>query len=160
VNAPFRIESLDGPADLDGVQAVDRESFPSPWTRAMYEQELLNAGTAFIIVARTAGAPVAGYCSYRLVAGEIQINNVAVRPEHRRLGMGRALVEAAVAHGRREGARMAVLEVRRSNVGAQALYFRLGFRQVGQRPRYYEHPEEDALVLAADVRNLGQDPAA
>jgi len=160
VNGPFRIESLDGPADLDGVQAVDRESFPSPWTRAMYEQELLNAGTSFIIVARTAGAPVAGYCSYRLVAGEIQINNVAVRPEHRRLGMGRALVEAAVAHGRREGARMAVLEVRRSNVGAQALYFRLGFRQVGQRPRYYEHPEEDALVLAADVRNLGQDPAA
>ena len=160
MNGPFRIESLDGPADLDGVQAVDRESFPSPWTRVMYEQELLNAGTAFIIVARTAGAPVAGYCSYRLVAGEIQINNVAVRPEHRRLGMGRALVEAAVAHGRREGARMAVLEVRRSNVGAQALYFRLGFRQVGQRPRYYEHPEEDALVLAADVRNLGQDPAA
>jgi ribosomal-protein-alanine N-acetyltransferase len=160
VNGPFRIESLDGPADLDGVQAVDRESFPSPWTRVMYEQELLNAGTAFIIVARTAGAPVAGYCSYRLVAGEIQINNVAVRPEHRRLGMGRALVEAAVAHGRREGARMAVLEVRRSNVGAQALYFRLGFRQIGQRPRYYEHPEEDALVFAADVRNLGQDPAA
>ena len=160
MNEPFRIEALDGPADLDGVQAVDRESFPSPWTRAMYEQELLNAGTAFIIVARMAGAPVAGYCSYRLVAGEIQINNVAVRPEHRRLGMGRALVEAAVAHGRREGARMAVLEVRRSNVGAQALYFRLGFRQIGQRPRYYEHPEEDALVFAADVRNLGQDPAA
>ena len=55
---------------------------------------------------------------------------------------------------------MAVLEVRRSNAGAQALYIRLGFRQIGQRTRYYEHPEEDALIFAADVRNLGQDPAA
>jgi ribosomal-protein-alanine N-acetyltransferase len=160
VNDPFRIEALDGPSDLDGVQAVDRESFPSPWTRAMYQEELLNTGVAFIIVVRTAGTAVAGYCSYRLVADELQINNVAVRPEYRRLGMGRALVEAAVAHGRRGGARTAVLEVRRSNTGAQALYLRLGFRQVGQRPRYYEHAEEDALIFAADVRKLGQDPAA
>ena len=160
MNEPFRVEALAGPADLDGVQAIDRESFPSPWTRAMYEQELLNTGVAFIIVARTAGTAVAGYCSYRLVADELQINNVAVRPQHRRLGMGRALVEAAVAHGRRGGARMAILEVRRSNAGAQALYSRLGFRQIGQRPRYYEHPEEDALIFAADVRKLGQDPAA
>ncbi len=160
MNESFRIEGLDGPADLDGVQAVDRESFPSPWTRAMYEEELRNPGVAFIIVARAAGTPVAGYCSYRLVADEIQINNVAVRPAHRRLGLGRALVEAAVAHGRRGGARTAILDVRRSNVSARRLYIRLGFREIGQRPRYYEHPEEDALVLAADVRNLGQDPAA
>lgn len=156
----FRIEALDGPADLDGVQAVDRESFPSPWTRAMYDHELLNAGIAFIIVARTDQAAIAGYCSYRIVADELQINNVAVRPGHRRLGLGRALVRAAVAHGRRKGARIAVLEVRRSNAGAQRLYTGLGFREIGQRPRYYEHPQEDALVFAADVRNLGQDPAA
>jgi ribosomal-protein-alanine N-acetyltransferase len=160
VSEPFRLDTLDGPEDLDGVQAVDRESFPSPWTRAMYEAELLNTGTAFIIVARTDGTPVAGYCSYRLVADELQINNVAVRPELRRLGIGRALVQAAVAHGRRGGARIAVLEVRRSNVGAQRLYTGLGFREIGQRARYYEHPVEDALILAADVRNLGQDPAA
>lgn len=160
MNERFRIEALDGPADLDGVQAVDRESFPSPWTRAMYEAELRNTGNAFIIVARTADTPVAGYCSYRLVADELQINNVAVRTGHRRLGLGRALVQAALAHGRRGGARIAVLDVRRSNAAAQRLYSRMGFRQVGERARYYEHPEEDALVLAADVRNLGQDPAA
>jgi DNA polymerase III alpha subunit len=44
--------------------------------------------------------------------------------------------------------------------GDGSLAIRLGFRQIGQRPRYYEHPEEDALIFAADVRNLGQDPAA
>ena len=160
MSSPFLIEPLGGPADLDGIQAVDRESFPSPWTRAMYEAELLNTGTSFILVGRVPGAAVAGYCSYRLVADELQINNVAVGPSHRGQGLGRALVQAAAAHGRRAGARVALLEVRRSNAPAQRLYLRLGFRQAGQRPRYYEHPEEDALIFAADLRNLGQDPAA
>jgi len=49
----------------------------------MYEEELQHPGTAFIIVLRTDTTPVAGYCSYRLVADELQVNNVAVRPEHR-----------------------------------------------------------------------------
>jgi len=160
VTEPYRIDVIDGPADLDGIQEVDRLSFPSPWTRAMYEEELRHAGTAFIIVLRSGVAPVAGYCSYRLVAGELQVNNVAVRPEHRGKGYGRALVESALDHGRAAGALTALLEVRRSNLAAQRLYLSLGFVQVGERLRYYSHPEEDALVLARDVRNLGPDPAA
>ena len=160
MSGPFLIEPLQEPADLAGIQAVDQESFPSPWTREMYEAELRNTGTSFILVGRLAGTAVAGYCSYRLVADELQINNVAVGRAHRGQGLGRALVLAAAAHGCRTGARIALLEVRRSNAQAQRLYLRLGFRQVGQRPRYYEHPEEDALVFAADVRILGQDPAA
>ncbi|MCU0249492.1 MAG: ribosomal protein S18-alanine N-acetyltransferase [Vicinamibacterales bacterium] len=157
---PYRIDVAGGPADLDAIQEVDRLSFPSPWTRAMYEEEFRHAGTAFIIVLRTGATPLAGYCAYRLVAGEVQINNVAVRPEHRRSGFGRALVEHALEHGRAAGALTALLEVRRSNLAAQRLYLSLGFVQVGERRRYYSHPEEDALVLARDVRNLGEDPAA
>jgi ribosomal-protein-alanine N-acetyltransferase len=160
VSRPFRIERLTGSADLDGVQEVDRLSFPSPWTRAMYEEELLHAGTAVVIVLRTDTTPVAGYCSYRLVADELQINNVAVRPDHRGRGYGRALVESALDHARALGLRTALLEVRRSNLVAQQLYFSLGFTRVGERARYYEHPEEDALVLARDVRILEGDPAS
>jgi [ribosomal protein S18]-alanine N-acetyltransferase len=160
VTQPYRIDMLTGPADLDRILDVDRLSFPSPWTRAMYEEELRQAGTAFIIVLRTAGAPVAGYCSYRLVADELQINNVAVGPEHRGRGYGRALVESALEHGRAAGARTALLEVRRSNLAALRLYLALGFAQVGERPRYYSLPDEDALVLARDVRNLECDPTA
>jgi len=160
VTSPFRIEALSGPTDVDGVLEVDRLSFPSPWTRAMYEEELRQPETAFVLVLRTAAALVAGYCSYRLVADELQINNVAVRPECRMLGAGRALVEAALEHGRGAGARTALLEVRASNVAAQRLYASLGFIQVGERLRYYAQPEEDALVLARDVRNLEADPVA
>jgi tRNA threonylcarbamoyl adenosine modification protein YeaZ/ribosomal-protein-alanine acetyltransferase len=160
VNQPFRVEPLSRPSDLDGVLEVDRLSFPSPWTRAMYEEELRQPETAFIIVLRTGNAPVAGYCSYRLVADELQINNVAVRPEHRGRGFGKALVEAALSHGLSAGVRTALLDVRRSNGPAQQLYLSLGFVQVGERPRYYSHPDEDALVLAKDVQNLEGDPAA
>jgi ribosomal-protein-alanine N-acetyltransferase len=160
VSAPFWIEPLAGPADLDGVQEVDRASFSSPWTRAMYEEELRQPDVGFIIVLRTASTPVAGYCSYRLVADELQVNNVAIRPEHRGRGFGRALVEAALRHGRAAGVRTALLEVRRSNLAAQRLYLGLGFSQVGERPRYYRHPDEDALLLAMDVRLLEPDPAA
>ncbi|MBP1635324.1 MAG: ribosomal-protein-alanine N-acetyltransferase [Acidobacteria bacterium] len=160
MSQPYRLEPVTGPADLDGIQDVDRLSFPAPWTRAMYEEELRHRGVAFIVVARTCAAPVAGYCSYRLVADELQINNVAVRPELRGKGLGRALVESALHHGRAAGARMALLEVRRSNLAAQRLYLGLGFRQVGERLGYYSHPEEDALVLARDVRILGRDPIA
>jgi ribosomal-protein-alanine N-acetyltransferase len=160
VSPPFRVEWLAGPSDLDGVLEVDRLSFPSPWTREMYEEELRQPGTSFILVVRTAAVPVAGYCSYRLVADELQINNVAVRPDHRGRGFGRALVESVLEHGRTAGARTALLEVRRSNAAAQRLYFGLGFTEVGERPRYYAHPEEDALVLARRIRNLGADPLA
>jgi len=111
-------------------------------------------------VLRAGTAAVAGYCSYRLVAGELQINNVAVRPEYRGRGYGRALVEAALDHGRAAGALTALLDVRRSNLVAQRLYLSLGFVQVGERPRYYSHPEEDGLVLAKHVRILEQDPTA
>jgi ribosomal-protein-alanine N-acetyltransferase len=160
VKEPVSIAPLAGLSDLEAIQEVDRLSFPSPWTRAMYEEELRHPGTAFIIVLRTAAASVAGYCSYRLVADELQINNVAVLPAHRAKGYGRALVAAALDHGRAAGARTAHLEVRRSNEAARRLYRGLGFVQVGERPRYYSHPEEDALVLARDVRILGGDPAA
>lgn len=160
MNPPFRVEPLSMPSDLDGILEVDRLSFPSPWTRAMYEEELRQPEAAFIIVLRTDTTPVAGYCAYRLVVDELQINNVAVRPEFRGRGWGRALVESALGHGRSAGARTASLDVRRSNGPAQQLYASLGFVQVGERPRYYSTPEEDALVLARNVQKLEGDPAA
>lgn len=150
----YRIDWLNGTSDLDGVQEVDRVSFRAPWTRAMYEQELGNIGHAFIAVLRNAATAVAGYCAYRLVAGELQINNVAVRPEYRGRGYGRALVEFALRHGREAEADTAILDVRRSNREAMRLYEEFGFTVTGERARYYSHPEEDALVMTLDVRKL------
>jgi ribosomal-protein-alanine N-acetyltransferase len=156
----WRIEWLDGAADLAGIMAVDRESFAAPWTRAMYEQELLNTGQSFIAVLRTPAHTVAGYCAYRLVLDETQINNVAVRVDCRGRGYGRALVESALEHGRAKGSSVAILEVRRSNEVARRLYERLGFLQVAERSCYYANPEEDALVLVRNVRFVESNPTA
>lgn len=156
----YRIEWLDGEADLDGVMEVDRVSFTAPWTRAMYEQELRNTRQSFIAVLRTSAHAVAGYCAYRLVLDETQINNVAVRAELRGRGYGRALVEFALEHGRTKGSHVAILEVRRSNEIARRLYERLGFLQVAARSCYYANPDEDALVLVRNVQLLGLNPMA
>jgi ribosomal-protein-alanine N-acetyltransferase len=156
----YRIEWLDGEADLDGVMEVDRVSFSAPWTRAMYEQEVRNTGQSFIAVLRTSVHAVAGYCAYRLVLDEAQILNVAVRADVRGRGYGRALVEFALEHGRTKGSPVAILEVRRSNEAARRLYGRLGFLQVAVRSRYYTTPEEDALVLVRNVRFLESNPTA
>ena len=82
---------------------------------------------------------------------EIHVLNIATSPEDRRRGIGRALMDAAADHGRRRGARLATLEVRRSNASAIALYRALGYRQVGIRPNYYAEEGEDAIVMIADL---------
>jgi ribosomal-protein-alanine N-acetyltransferase len=76
------------------------------------------------------------------VAGESEILNLAVAPENRRQGIGRALVRVA-------GERSAdlYLEVRRSNVSGQAFYRRCGFWEIGSRKDYYRDPQEDAIVM-------------
>ena len=142
--------SLSDAADLDAVVEVERASFTNPWTRDMFTWELENWAVSYLYVARTEQFPVAGYCCFWLVFDELHVNNLAVRPECRSLGIGTQLLVAIMNDGRQLGARRATLEVRRSNEGARRLYERLGFRIAGTRPKYYSAPVEDALILWRD----------
>ena len=78
------------------------------------------------------------------------ILNLAVHPEHRRRGLARRLLAEGLAQARTSGAELAWLEVRTSNLAAQALYASFGFKEVGRRPRYYDDTQEDALLLTLD----------
>jgi ribosomal-protein-alanine N-acetyltransferase len=149
-NLRYWIEPLEGEADLDGVLAVEAESFTNPWTREMYAWELRNRNVCHIYVVRTRECPVAGFCAFWLVFDEVHINNVAMLPQYRAQGMGTALMQHVLAEGRRLGATRATLEVRASNEGAVRLYQRLGFYVAATRRNYYTHPVEDALVLWRD----------
>lgn len=146
----YWIEPLEGDADLEGVLAVEAESFTSPWTRDMYAWELQNRSVCHIYVVRTPQEPVIGFCAFWLVFDEIHINNVAIRPPYRGQGVGTSLMHHVLAEARRLGARRATLEVRASNAGARRLYERLGFYVAATRPHYYSHPVEDALILWRD----------
>jgi ribosomal-protein-alanine N-acetyltransferase len=146
----YWIDPLEGEEDLDGVLAVEEESFTNPWTREMYAWELQNRAVCHIFVVRTPEDRVAGFCAFWLVVDEIHINNVAIRPTLRGQGMGSHLMHRVFDEARRLGARRATLEVRRSNEGARRLYERLGFYVAGKRPNYYTNPVEDALILWRD----------
>jgi ribosomal-protein-alanine N-acetyltransferase len=143
---PMQIE------DLDAVLAIEYQSFTTPWSRELFVTELDNTSIARLFVARLGDAPqdIVGYIGYRVVIGEMHIVIVAVHPAWRRRGIARYMLGEAIEHARQAACTKATLEVRVSNVGAQQLYYRLGFAPLGTRPGYYMRPTEDALILWRD----------
>ena len=137
--------------DLPEVVRIEMASFAHPWTEEMFENDLARGDLSQALVARLPEAgtppPIVGYICVWLVGEELHINNVAVAPRWRRHGIAAALLAATLEGGRARGASCALLEVRASNVGAQALYRRYGFEPAGVRRRYYDHPIEDAVVM-------------
>jgi ribosomal-protein-alanine N-acetyltransferase len=137
--------------DLPEVLAIEVASFSLPWTQEMFTNELAEDALGLILVARLLAAsappPVVGYICVWLVGDELHINNLAVHPRWRKRGIARALLQAALEQARQDGARVAFLEVRASNLAAQRLYRQFQFEAVGVRPRYYTHPMEDAVIM-------------
>jgi ribosomal-protein-alanine N-acetyltransferase len=127
------------------VARVERECFASPWTADGLRAELVS-DTAVFLVALLNGILI-GYGGMHFVCGEGYFDNIAVLPEFRRQGIGRAIVQALLDFARQHGGAFVSLEVRESNSGAFALYRMLGFRRVGRRRNFYTKPSEDALIL-------------
>lgn len=138
--------------DLDTVLAIERLSFSTPWSRAMFVTELANRKMSRLLIARSGDTArtIVGHLAFRIIIDEMHIILVAVHPEWRRRGIARRMLEHAMAQARDAACHKATLEVRASNIAAQRLYFRLGFAPVGTRPRYYRRPSEDALILWRD----------
>ena len=128
------------------VAAIEKECFGREgWSERSVNGELTNA-LAFWLVA-VEGDRVAGYVGSQTVCGETDMMNVAVTADFRRQGIAEKLVMALVEELKAMESHSLTLEVRASNVPAQALYEKLGFTQVGRRPKYYQNPREDALIL-------------
>ena len=138
--------------DLEAVLAIEQQAFTTPWSRAMFLSELTSTRNAHLLVARVGEGQddVVGYIGYRVVIDEMHIVIVAVHPAWRRRGIARTLMCEAMERARQASCSKATLEVRVSNTGAQQLYYHLGFAPVGSRPRYYQRPTEDALILWRD----------
>ena len=128
------------------VAAIEKECFGrDAWSERSVAGELDNA-LALWLVAVENGA-VAGYVGSQTVCGETDMMNVAVTADYRRQGLGEKLVLALVEELKAMGSQCLTLEVRDSNTPARTLYEKLGFAEVGRRPRYYQNPKEDALIL-------------
>jgi ribosomal-protein-alanine N-acetyltransferase len=145
--ATWFIEPLASPDDIDSILAIEQASFTNPWTREMYVAEVKNEGVSFFYLARDNGRRIVGFCSFWRVLDELHINNLAVVPEVRRLGVATALLRRVMDEAARFGIRRTMLEVRQSNAPARRLYEKFGFVVAGSRSKYYTNPTEDALVL-------------
>ena len=138
--------------DLDAVLAIEHKSFSTPWTDTMFLSELRQGPSSQLLVARLEKRPttIVGYVGYRAVLDEMHVMIVAVAPAWRRRGIAQRMLSEAMQQARQADCARAILEVRASNIGAQQLYYRLGFAPVGVRPKYYQRPSEDALILWRD----------
>ena len=134
------------PADMDGVMAVEHDSFLTPWSRAAFEEELAQNRLARYIVAEENGI-IVGYAGTWLVINEAHVTNVAVSGQRRREGIGRLLMTKLMELSRESGMESMTLEVRVSNTAARSLYQELGFVEAGLRRNYYSETKEDALIL-------------
>ena len=133
---------------LKAVIAIERRIFPSPWSLGLYLSEITQPATRAYYVA-CVGPEVVGYAGMMVVVGEAHVTNIGVAPEWQRHGVARRLLLQLAGEARQRSAQHLTLEVRVSNVGAQALYHEFGFVPAGVRKNYYSEVHEDALVMWA-----------
>lgn len=131
---------------LDGVMIVENLSFKIPWSRNSFMEELTTNHMAMYFVAISADR-VVGYGGLWKVFDEGHITNIAVHPEFRRCGVGSRIMDKLLEMCDDSGIRSLTLEVRKSNLAAQRLYEKYGFKAEGVRKGYYSDTGEDALIM-------------
>lgn len=135
---------------LDQVVEIENACFDDPWSRRIFEESLANENSSALAAVDEAGG-VLGYIFFTTVLDEGGVDNIAVSPAARRKGIGEALMNAFHRRGREMGLRFLLLEVRPSNLGAAALYRKLGYQEVGRRKNYYLAPKEDAIIMRMEL---------
>jgi ribosomal-protein-alanine N-acetyltransferase len=133
--------------DLPAVLAIERRSFPTPWSLAMFVLEISKPSGICLGIADERG--LLGYLVCSRYVDVWHLMNIAVDPDRRRQGIARTLIVQMLEQAG-PGARF-TLEVRTSNAGAIRMYERFGFRPAGHRRRYYHDNGEDALIMWLDT---------
>ncbi len=138
-------------SDISQVFALDVMSFSLPWPERSYHYEVeenLHSRPWVMEDARQTPPRIVGMIVVWMILDEAHVATLAVHPDYRRRGIGQHLLANALLEAQKEGAVLAFLEVRRSNLAAQALYQQFGFVEDGTRPHYYADNGEDAILLS------------
>ena len=136
---------------LEQVASLEVCCFSKPWSREALKEELGNPQAVFLVAEKN--GEVLGYVGMHVVFGEGYMDNLAVFPHARRKGVGKKLVETLIDWLKQHDGLFLTLEVRLSNQVAISLYQPLGFEEAGRRPRFYQEPVEDALLMTLTLRN-------
>lgn len=124
---------------------IEKESQASAWSEQSFRNELGHKHGIFIVA--TKGDKVLGYAGAWILVDEAHITTLAVKPETRKQGLGKLLMEELLKRSVQQGATCSTLEVRVGNVAAITLYRKIGFVESGIRKDYYPDNKESALVM-------------
>ncbi len=142
-NAPNELRRLNI-QEAEAVFAIEAESSPAPWSLAQVRQELTQNISEYWGLWQ--GQQLLAFAGFWLVAGEVQLVNIAVQKSCRRQGLGKALLKKLMESARSQKAHLMTLEVRQGNGPARRLYESLGFCQTSERINYYEGRETAVLM--------------
>lgn len=132
-------------ADIPFVHEIESGIFSRPWSKEDFSKSIQETHNIYLVVEQD--SKIIAYCGLWGVAGEGQINNVAVDCSYQNKGIGREMLQTLISIGRSKGLESFTLEVRIGNLSAIALYHGLGFQDAGIRKNFYEAPTEDALIM-------------
>ena len=130
---------------INKLVELEKLCFSSPWTKQMFLGDLESEQTCYF--GAFDNETLVGYAGMWTTIDDGQITNVAVHPEYRRKGIGKALVLNLISECKIKNLLSVTLEVRESNINAILLYDKLGFLRVGMRKNYYKNPNENALLM-------------
>ncbi len=133
---------------LRHVLKIEQQVYPRPWSLGLFLSELSLKTTRTYLAARV-GSTLVGYAGELYAADDAHVTTIAVDPNWHRLGIGTRLLHRLATVAIARGATNLTLEVRVSNVGAQAMYRAFGFSPAGIRKGYYTETNEDAIVMWA-----------
>ncbi len=131
--------------DVPRIAELERLCFRTPWTEKALSDELHNRLARYQVAEYQ--EEIVAYAGMWVFLGEAHITNVAVAPDYRRQGLGRAVMLHMMRTALHNKASAMTLEVRESNIAAQTLYFGLGFQKAGARKGYYSDTGEAAWIL-------------
>lgn len=134
--------------DVDQIMEIESVSFGTyHWSHQAFLSEIENDIGNYLTAIDKETNKVIGYCGFWLILNEAHITTIAVRPEYRKNSVGELLLQSMIELGYKKDAKWFTLEVRASNIAAQNLYYKYGFKSLGLRRKYYQDNNEDALIM-------------
>lgn len=131
--------------DAAELALIEQECFSQPWSEKSFRDLLTHSYCRYLVA--VADGKIAGFCGYTNLGGEADIDHVFVAPAYRRQQIADRLMQETLKMGKEEGVEAFTLEVRVSNIPAIRLYEKYDFVSEGIRPRFYEFPTEDAMIM-------------
>ncbi|OGI04956.1 MAG: ribosomal-protein-alanine N-acetyltransferase [Candidatus Melainabacteria bacterium GWF2_32_7] len=136
------------PRDVNQIMEIECVSFGQyHWSSQAFVSEINNKLGNYITIIDKKTQKVIGYGGFWLIFDEAHITTIAVHPDYRKNSLGELLLLNMIELGYKNNAKWFTLEVRASNIAAQNLYYKYGFKSLGLRKKYYQDNEEDALIM-------------